>query len=77
MAAGFQAREIPAAAALDDLPLVYKNLGAFDLDRQPGSVVTDEERARFDALFRRVTVLEVAGRVSFEALVRTIADLPS
>ena len=74
---GFQARAISAAAALDDLALVYKNLGAFDLDRRPGSAVTDDERARFEALFRRVTVLEITGRVSFETLVRTIADLLS
>ena len=74
---GFQARPIPAAAALDDLQLVYKNLGAFDLDRRPGSAVTGDERARFEALFQRVTVLEITGRVSFETLVRTIADLLS
>src|SRR6266446_2419437 len=72
---GFLARPISAAAALDDLPLVYKNLGAFDLDRSPGSTVTADERARFEALFRRVIVLEVTWGVDFEALVLTISGL--
>jgi HprK-related kinase B len=67
---GFRVRPIPAAAAL-----VYKNLGAFDLDRRAGSAVDAAERARFATLFDRVAVLEITGGVSFEALVGTIDDL--
>ncbi|PYM92321.1 MAG: hypothetical protein DME04_15990 [Candidatus Rokuibacteriota bacterium] len=70
------ARRVQQAPRLTT-PVELQNLGAFDLDRRPGAAVTDAERARFEALFRRVAVLEVTGRVSFESLVRTISDLLS
>jgi hypothetical protein len=62
---GLNVRRLSVDEALSALPLVYKNLGAFDLDRSPGTGVSDAERACYRELFGRVTVLEVTGRVDF------------
>jgi len=42
---GLDLRRLSVEEALEALPLVYKNLGAFDLDRVPGSGITDGELA--------------------------------
>jgi len=55
----------------------YKNLGAFDLDRRPGSSITDAERDCYRDLFRRVALVEVTGRIDFPALVKTVDGLLS
>src|SRR5262249_10688877 len=66
---GRDVRRLSVDEALAALPLVYKNLGAFDLDRIPGAGITDAERACYRELFSRVTVAEVTGRVDFSGLV--------
>jgi HprK-related kinase B len=74
---GLDVRRLLVDEALAALPLVYKNLGAFDLDRAPGSGITDAERARYRDLFGRVRVAEVTGRIDFSALVSVVDDLLS
>jgi hypothetical protein len=70
-------RRLSVDEALAALPLVEKNLGAFDLDRAPGSGTTEAERERYRELFGRVTVVEVTGRVDFSALVPLVDELLS
>ena len=74
---GLDVRRLTVAEALAALPLVYKNLGAFDLDRAPGSGVTEAERDSYRELFGRVTVVEVTGGVDFAGLVGVIDRLLS
>jgi HprK-related kinase B len=74
---GFVVRRLSVEEALEALPLVYKNLGAFDLDRPPLLPMTDAERERYRALFERVTLVEVTGRTEFSALVKTVDHLLS
>ena len=74
---GLAVRRLAVAEALANLPLVYKNLGAFDLDRTPGSGISDAERDCYRELFARVTVVEVTGRVDFSGLVPVIDQLLS
>ena len=74
---GLDVRRLSVDEALAALPLVYKNLGAFDLDRAPGSGITDAERACYRELFGRITVAEVTGRIDFSALVPVIDELLS
>src|SRR5262249_35661034 len=72
---GLDVRRLSVDEALAALPLVYKNLGAFDLDRIPGAGITDAERACYRELFSRVTVAEVTGRVDFSGLVPVVDQL--
>jgi HprK-related kinase B len=74
---GLHVRGLSIDEALAALPLVYKNLGAFDLDRIPGAGVTEAERECYRELFGRITVAEVTGRVDFSALVPIVDDLLS
>jgi HprK-related kinase B len=74
---GLSVRRPSVDEALSALPLVYKNLGAFDLHRSPGTGIDDAERACYRELFGRVTVLEVTGRVDFTGLVPVVDDLLS
>jgi HprK-related kinase B len=74
---GLDVRRITVEEALAALPLVYKNLGAFDLDRAPGSGITEAERDCYRELFGRVRVLEVTGGVDFAGLVGVIDGLLS
>ena len=74
---GLGVRPLKVEEALDALPIVYKNLGAFDLDRAPGSSMTDAERDRYRELFGRVTLVEVTGGIDFAALVGVVEDLLS
>jgi hypothetical protein len=68
-------RRLRVEEALDALPPVYKNLGAFDLDRTPGTPMADAEREHYGELFSRVALVEVTGRVDFGALVGVIDRL--
>jgi HprK-related kinase B len=72
---GLGIRRLTVAEGLDALPLVYKSLGAFDLDREPASPMTDEELERYRELFGRVALVEVTGKVDFKALVGVVDDL--
>ena len=70
-------RRLTVEEALASLPLVYKNLGAFDLDRAPGSGMADAERDRYAQLYDRVTLVEITGGVDFSALVGVVDRLLS
>jgi HprK-related kinase B len=74
---GLDVRHLSVGEALETLPLVYKNLGAFDLDRTPGSGITGAERDCYRELFGRVTVVEVTGRVDCSGLVPVVDQLLS
>jgi HprK-related kinase B len=74
---GLDVRSLTVDEAVAELPLVYKNLGAFDLDRVPGAAITGAELTRYRELFGRVTVVEVTGRVDFGGLVGIVDGLVS
>jgi HprK-related kinase B len=74
---GFELRQLQVEEALEALPLIYKNLGAFDLDRPPRLPMTETERESYRELFGRVTLIEVTGRVEFPALVKAVDHLLS
>jgi HprK-related kinase B len=71
----FGIRRLDTAEALTNLPFLYKDLGAFDLDRPPRGRAAIGPMADYAELFRRVTVIEVTGRVDFAALVDFVGDL--
>ena len=68
-------RRLTVEEALEPLTLVYKNPGAFDLDRVPGTRITSAELACYRELFGRVKVVEVTERVDFDGLVGVIDHL--
>jgi HprK-related kinase B len=72
---GLSVRRLEAAEALANLPLFYKDLGAFDLDRPARRDGQVERLSRFAELLGRVTVVEVTGAPDFEALVDVVGDL--
>jgi len=74
---GLDVRRLSVDEALAALPLVYKNLGAFDLDRVPGAAMTAADLAGYRELFGRVAVVEVTGGVNFAALVGVVDKLLS
>jgi len=74
---GLDVRRLSADDGLAAQPLVYKNLGAFDLDRVPGTVMTGAEREAFRELFGRVAVVEVTGGVDFGGLIAIVDKLLS
>jgi HprK-related kinase B len=69
---GLGVRRLRVEEALDALPLVYKNLGAFDLDRVPGAPMAEAERECYRELFGRVALMEITGRVDFGSLVGVV-----
>jgi HprK-related kinase B len=74
---GLDVRRLSVDEALAALPLVEKNLGAFDLDRAPGTAMTPAEYQAYRELFGRVTVVEVTGGVAFDGLVGVVDRLLS
>jgi len=74
---GLDVRPLSVDEALAALPLVYKNLGAFDLDRGPGAAMTAAELGGYRELFERVAVVEVTGGVDFAGLVGVVDKLLS
>ena len=72
---GLDVRRLSVDEALAALPLVYKSLGAFDLDRAPGAAMSQSERDGYRELFDRVCVVEVTGGVDFAALVGVVDKL--
>jgi HprK-related kinase B len=72
---GLGIRRLTVAEGIDALPLVYRSLGAFDLDREPATPVTDVELGRYRELFGRVALVEITGKVDFKALVGIVDDL--
>jgi HprK-related kinase B len=72
---GLGIRRLGVAEGIDALPLVYKSLGAFDLDREPAGPVTDDELDRYRDLFGRVALVEITGKVDFKSLVGIVDDL--
>ena len=71
----FRARPLTAAEALADLPLFYKDLGVFDLDRPARAPRTIERLPAFAALLERITPVEVTGAIDLPALADLVRDL--
>lgn len=71
---GLTVRPLDRSEALACLPLVRKDLGVFDLDRRRRADAVREVLA-YSALFSRIAVAEVSGRVDFPALVPIVRDL--
>jgi hypothetical protein len=61
--------------ALAHLPLYYKDLGAFDLERAPRFATGPDVVQRYRALLRRVTLVEITGAPDFPRLVKLVSDL--
>jgi HprK-related kinase B len=74
---GFGVQRLETAEALANLPLFYKDLGAFDLDRPARAGRTVERLSRYADLLGRVTVVGVTGKVDFPALADVVGDLLS
>jgi HprK-related kinase B len=72
---GLATRRLEAAEALSNLPLFYKDLGAFDSDRPARASVQVERLGRFAELLGRVSVVEVTGAPDFGALTDAVGDL--
>lgn len=68
-------RPLEVSEALACLPLFYKDLGAFDLDLQPGGLAPEDVQRRYRALLTRVTLVEVSGSPDFSRLVKLVSDL--
>jgi HprK-related kinase B len=72
--AGLTVRALDRPEALACLPLIRKDLGAFDPEgRRRGAAV--REVLAYSALFGRIPVVEVSGRVEFSALGPIVDDL--
>jgi hypothetical protein len=68
-------RPLEVSEALAHLPLYYKDLGAFDLERAPGFAPGPDVVQRYRALLRRVTLVEITGAPDFPRLVKLVSDL--
>jgi hypothetical protein len=73
----FRVRRLDPAEALIEVPLLYKDLGVFDLDRPAGAHAGGRRLSDYAELFRRVAVVEASGRADFAALVTLVGDLLS
>lgn len=73
-ASGFTVRRLDRSEALACLPLIRKDLGVFEQDRHRRGAGVREVLA-YSALFARIAVVEVGGRVDFPALVPIVEDL--
>ncbi len=71
---GLSVRRLDRSEALACLPLIRKDLGVFDLDRRRRQDSVREVLA-YSALFARLAVVEVSGRVEFQALPSIVDDL--
>jgi HprK-related kinase B len=68
-------RPLEVSEALAHLPLFYKDLGAFDLDVEPGAPAAEDVERRYRALLTRVTRVDVTGSPDFGRLVKLVSDL--
>ena len=68
-------RPIEVSEALSNLPLFYKDLGAFDLDLEPNASALADVEQRYRALLTRVTLVDVTGSPDFGRLVKLVSDL--
>jgi HprK-related kinase B len=68
-------RTLEVSEALASLPLYYKHLGAFDLEREPGAALAPDTVRRYRALLRRVALVELTGAPDFPRLVKLVGDL--
>jgi hypothetical protein len=71
---GLAVRRLDRSEALACLPLIRKDLGVFDLDRRRRQDSVREVLA-YSALFSRIAVVEVGGRVDFSALPPVVTEL--
>jgi hypothetical protein len=67
-------RRLVPSEAMANLPIFYKDLGVFDLDRPVDRLGALVNLERYSALLERVSILEVGGGVDFSALVDLVGD---
>jgi len=71
--AGLAVRALDRSEALACLPLIRKDLGVFDLDRRRRQDSVREVLA-YSALFSRIAVIAISGRVDFAALAPVVSE---
>jgi hypothetical protein len=72
---GFAARRLDTTEAVVNLPLFYKDLGAFDVARPVEAERAVARLSEYAEVLERLAVVEVSGRPDFEALVDVVGDL--
>jgi HprK-related kinase B len=72
---GFAVRRLGTTEAVVNVPLFYKDLGVFDMDRPVQAERAVERLGDYAELLDRLTVVEVSGRPDFEALVDVVGEL--
>jgi len=70
----FVVRRLRGPEALLELPLFYKDLGAFDLDQPSTALGMAGKLSSYAAILDQVAVLEVSGGVDFPSLVSLVRD---
>ena len=70
----FVVRRLRAPEALLELPLYYKDLGAFDLDQPSTALGMASKLSSYAAILDQVTVFEVCGGVDFPSLLSLVGD---
>ena len=68
-------RPIEVSEAISYLPLFYKDLGAFDLELEPGAPLAGDVERRYRSVLTRVTLVDVTGAPDFGRLVKLVSDL--
>jgi HprK-related kinase B len=68
-------RLLEPSEALTYLPLYYKDLGVFDLDREPGEPPAADRERPYRAILRRVVLVEMTGAPDCPRLVKLVSDL--
>jgi len=70
----FVVRRLRGPETLLELPLYYKDLGAFDLDQPSTALGMASKLSSYAAILDQVTVLEVSGGVDFPGLVSLVGE---
>lgn len=70
----YSARRLSPSEGMANLPLFYKDLGAFDLDRPSMAPRTVQDLSRYAAILEQIDILEISGGVDFSALVDLVGE---
>jgi HprK-related kinase B len=71
---GWEVRRLSAEEALDWVEVLHRDMGAYGLERDPGSR-TAPDRKIYREIFERIAVVEISGGVDFAKLVETVKGL--
>ena len=72
---GFRSRQLDSNEALAAVPLYYKDLGVFDLDRRLSVEEAAHQLSVYAGLLRSIDVVEIRGRWDFAALGEVVSEL--